>query len=296
MRALADFIMRGRMQATLTVVIAAVVPFLYWLSAAAGSLVVLRRGASDAAGVVVWALLPAAFWWYLGDPSIALVFIGTLALALVLRSSVSWPRVLLASILVGLAFAVTIGHVYAEPINLLAEEIQKLLPQMAGQSPDALPEAKQAQLHDMLVPVLTGLMASLFQIVCLLCLMLGRYWQAALYNPGGFAREFHALRLSPALALGMLLVMLLAPNINLGLGMLTPLCSVPLAIAGVALIHGLVRQKHMATFWLVGLYVTLLIFGQLIYPLLVIVAVVDSLFDFRGRLGNTPKDSTNGEG
>ena len=44
MRALASFIMRGRVQATLVVVISAVLPLLFWLSAAASSLVLLRRG------------------------------------------------------------------------------------------------------------------------------------------------------------------------------------------------------------------------------------------------------------
>ena len=32
-----------------------------------------------------------------------------------------------------------------------------------------------------------------------------------------------------------------------------------------------------------GLYVTLVLFMQLIYPLLAVLAIVDSLFDFRGR-------------
>lgn len=48
MRALAEFTMRGRMQATLAVAGSAVVPLLFWLSAAAGSLVLLRRGFGDA--------------------------------------------------------------------------------------------------------------------------------------------------------------------------------------------------------------------------------------------------------
>lgn len=48
MRALADFIMRGRVQATLVVVGCAALPLLFWLSAAAGSLVFLRRGFKDA--------------------------------------------------------------------------------------------------------------------------------------------------------------------------------------------------------------------------------------------------------
>ena len=59
MRALAEFIMRGRMQATLVVVGSAALPLLFWLSAAAGSLVLLRRGMNDAFGILIWALLPA---------------------------------------------------------------------------------------------------------------------------------------------------------------------------------------------------------------------------------------------
>ena len=44
-------------------------------------------------------------------------------------------------------------------------------------------------------------------------------------------------------------------------------------------------------------FITLLLFMQLIYPLLVVLAIVDSLFDFRGRLArkNGP-GSANGEG
>jgi hypothetical protein len=81
--------------------------------------------------------------------------------------------------------------------------------------------------------------------------------------------------------------------------MLTPLCSVPLMFAGLALLHGLVKEGKLAKFWLVGLYVTLLLFMQLIYPLLVVLAIVDSLIDFRGRIGpkkGTDNGSANGEG
>ena len=42
-----------------------------------------------------------------------------------------------------------------------------------------------------------------------------------------------------------------------------------------------VARKRLAKFWLVGLYVTLLLFMQLIYPLLVVLAIVDGLIDFR---------------
>ncbi len=214
MRPLAEFIMRGRTQATLVVVLGAVVPLLYWMTAAGGSLVLLRRGPAAAAGVLVWALLPALFWLYLGDASIVLVLLGSTLLAAILRQSLSWTRVLLASVPLGLVFALVLGQVYAEGIAQLAEEIRRLLPQVLGPSAAQLPPEKQAQLQQLLLPVLTGLMAAFFQITCLLCLMLGRYWQAALYNPQGFGREFRVLRLRPAIALGLLALLVLAPNLG----------------------------------------------------------------------------------
>lgn len=297
MRALAEFIMRSRMQATLVVVGAAALPMLFWLSAAAGSLVLLRRGLSDALGILVWALLPALAWWYFGEPRTLLVLLGTLGLALVLRASVSWPRVLLASVGLGLIFGLVLGELFGGLIASAVGELKALLPKLLEGVYEQLSAAEQAKLESLLAPVMVGLMAAVLQMVSLLSLLLGRYWQAQLYNPGGFAREFRALRLPPALAVGLLLVMLLGPNLGAQLAMLTPLCSVPLALAGLALLHGLVAQKQLSGFWLVGLYVSLLLFMQLVYPLLVMLAVVDSLIDFRRRLA--PKDGVgpaNGEG
>jgi len=44
------------------------------------------------------------------------------------------------------------------------------------------------------------------------------------------------------------------------------------------------------------MYVTLPLIMQLIYPLLVVLAIVDSLIDFRGRKSPKGNDSANGEG
>lgn len=294
MRALAEFIMRGRTQAILVVAGGALLPMLFWLSAAAGSLVLLRRGLSDALGILVWALLPAIGWWWFGEPRTLLVVVGALALALVLRTSVSWVKVLLASVLVGVVFGLVLGSLFAEPIQAVAAELHKLMPQFMGSGWEQLSADEQAQVLGLVVPVLTGLMASLLQIVTVLCLVLGRYWQAALYNPGGFGEEFRALRLPLWMAALLVAGMLLGPS--LGLPMLAPLCSVPLVFAGVALVHGLVAAKRLARFWLVGLYVTLVLFMQLVYPLLMVLAIVDSLFDFRGRATRKGSGPANGEG
>ncbi|MNF28902.1 hypothetical protein D3C84_95960 [compost metagenome] len=297
MRALADFVMRGRLQATFAVVIAAALPLLFWVSAAAGSLVVLRRGLHDALGIVAWALLPTLLWWHFGEPRPLLVLFGTLVLALVLRASVSWTRVLLASVLLGVLYGVIIDAVFGETVKRNAAELLELMPQMLGEAYQQMSADEKARVGNLLTPVLTGLMAALLQLLSLLSLLLGRYWQALLYNPGGFAREFRAVRLPAPIAVALLVGIFLLPGLGIELAMLTPLCSVPLAFAGVALLHGLVAQQRLGRFWLVGLYVSLLLFMQLVYPLLVVLAVVDSLFDFRGRAARDGASGpTDGEG
>lgn len=299
MRALADFIMRGRVQAALVVVGAAALPLLFWLSAAAGCLVFLRRGMSDALGVLAWALLPAVAWWYFGEPRTLMVLLGALGLAALLRAGWSWNRVLLASIALGLVYGVVLGVVFREPIEAMAQELNKLLPQMLDGLYQQLSVVERARLEALIAPVLNGLIAALLQVVSLVALILGRYWQATLYNPGGFGDEFRAIRIPLWPAMLLLACMLIGPNFGPQIAMLTPLCSVPLMFAGLALLHGLVKEGKLAKFWLVGLYVTLLLFMQLIYPLLVVLAIVDSLIDFRGRIGpkkGTDNGSANGEG
>lgn len=193
MRAIAEFIMRGRMQATLVVAAAAALPLLFWLSAAASALVLLRRGMQDAVTIVVWAVLPALAWWYFAEPRTLLVLLGTLSLAQLLRRTQSWVAVLLASVPLGLLFALVLGEQFQESIARLAQELNTLMQQQMGEILQQWPEAERARMDSLVVPVLIGLMAALLQLLSLLSLMLARYWQAALYNPGGFCRRVPCL-------------------------------------------------------------------------------------------------------
>ena len=281
------------MQATLVVAGCSALPLLYWLGAAAASLVLLRRGLQGAIGVLALGVLPALLWWLtFDDPRALLVLLGSSSLALVLRASESWNRVLLVSIAMGLVFAGVLGAAFRPQIEALSQELIKILPMALGEVYQQLSVEERARLATLIAPILTGLIAALLQAISVLSLILGRYWQAVLYNPGGFGREFRAIRIPLGPAMLLLACMLVGPSFGPQLAMLTPMCSVPLAFAGLALIHGLVAQGRLARFWLVGVYITMLPFMQLIYPLLVVLAIVDSLIDFRGRLA--PKDADNG--
>ena len=102
MRGLAEFIMRGRWQALAVVVLGAGSLLFGWLSAAAVALVTLRKGVADGAWLVFWALLPAVLAaWMSGDIGSVVLLVGTFALAVVLRLTVSLALAVLASVALG---------------------------------------------------------------------------------------------------------------------------------------------------------------------------------------------------
>lgn len=283
MRFLAEFIMRGRTQAALVAAGTAAVPLLCWLSAAACALVLLRRGLKDGLGVAAWALIPALVWWYLGDPRVLLILLGTTGLAALLRLGASWQQVLMASTGLGVVYVALMLVVSGDMLDQLAAQAHALLPQAMPEVWQKLSPPEQEQLKQMFASVLTGLLAALLELMALVSLMLSRYWQAQLFNPGGFGLEFRALRLSPALAMALCAGVLAGLLLDTRMALLIPLCSLPLILASLALVHGLVNLGRMSKFWLVGLYVMLVLLLQVIYPLLAVLAVVDSLFDFRAR-------------
>ena len=295
MRKLAEYIMRGRMQAITVVAVASAIPMMFWLSAAAVSLVLLRRGLNDALGVIVWALLPAMVWAYFDDPRPLLGLLGAASMAYIIRATGSWGKALLASVLLGVVFAGVLGVAFAEPLTSLALELNTVMPKVLPELYEQLSSEQQLQLQSLIVPVLTGLMAAVLQVLSVLSVIIARYWQAALYNPGGFAQEFQALRLPAVVVFPLVFGMLFAPSLGIQAVILTPLCSVPLWFTSIALVHGLVAKFRSGNFWLIGLYVGLVLFTQVIYPFLVVLAIVDSVFDFRGLRSKKDSDSANGE-
>lgn len=282
MRALAEYIMRGRSQAALVVGLTAALPMLFWLSAAGASLVLLRKGLAQSASTIVWALVPAGIWAWYGDPYVLLVIAGSLVMAQVLRDSESWLRVLMASLLVGLGSVWVLSVVFGDAVNQLSQVLYGAMPKVFGDSWQQLDEVSRTRVLELLTPVLTGLMAAAAQLLALASLTLARYWQAALYNPGGFGQEFRSIRLPVSVAALLVAGMLLVPQLSVQAGVIMPMCAVPLGVAGLALVHGLAVRHKLGRVVLTAFYVSMFLFMQLLYPLLIILALADSVFDFRG--------------
>ena len=287
MRGLAEYIMRGRREAILAVAIAAAIPLLFWLSAAAVALVVLRRGLSDALPILAWGLLPAVVWAAVGALTPLRVITGSAGLAAVLRQGNDWVRVLLLAVPLGVVYAFALLTALSEPLQALATGFREMLPELLESMGVQLDETGRAallsRLDELLIPVLGGVLGAMHALMALLALMIARYWQAGLYNPGGFRQEFHQLRLPPLASIGLLALVILAPQWP-SLAIMSPVASVPLLIAGLALLHGVVGARNLGKGWLIGTYVLFVLFLRFAYPLIMFLAFVDSLFDFRSRL------------
>jgi len=218
MHSFAAYIMRGRGQAMLVTAACAILsllifPFVFPLgqvSAACVALVTLRRGALDGAIVIIGATLISGGLAAVSasDMNMAVSFILMYVLAiwgpvwlvsLVLRYTRALDMALVSAGVLGIVIVVAlhmyIGDVTAwwtqiltktfEPMlqssKLSAEDARRLVGEMAGQ--------------------MTGSLAAGFMLGVMTSIFLARWWQAMLYYPGGFRKEFHALRLDRRVAI-----------------------------------------------------------------------------------------------
>ena len=275
LRGLAEFVMAGRKQAVLAIVLLGLPPLVNLLTPALVAMVGMRKGMTAGSAMLLWALLPTGFWLLLGDAFPLLLLFGVFVLAAVLRATESWQNVLLAGIGVGAMFEF---YLRAQPamLDLVFEQLE-LYVRANNLEGVQLDEVRE---------VMTTFLAAFYMALSVALLMLGRSMQAMLYNPGGFQEEFHALRIGQTTTL-VLVGMILLVNIVEGLPEAWIFyLAAPFVFAGLALAHALVARKSASVFWLVATYM-LLIFPTMMY-LLILVAIVDSWYDFRARV---PKSS-----
>ena len=293
MKAIAEFAMCWRFQALLLAVGGSGSILFCWISAAVIALITLRKGVGNGAQLLLWALLPSGVLLYaVGDSGPLALIVGTTALAMVLRTTVSLSLSVLTGIAVGALSGlalVAFGGPYLEQMVTLFGDFLANLEQQLSQGGDAvqLPRPTAVQIAGMLGAG-TGTMS-------ILCLLLARYWQAALYNPGGFGGEFRLLRYTPAVATAMALAAAALSGLGVEYRTWAVIALLPLNFAGLALVHARVLAKGQGTGWLIGFYLAWLLLDP-VKLMVVFVAIADSWFDFRQRWTGKPgTDVSSGE-
>ena len=291
MRGLAEFIMRGRWQALGVAVLGSGSLLFGWISAAAIALVTLRRGTAAGGWLVLWALLPAVIITAMtGDTGSVMLLAGAFGLAVILRETVNLSFAVMASVplavLSGLALIVLNGPFLEELITTFNQALAQLeqdLPQEGSQ---------QLAFNALSVSQVAALLATGNAVIAVLSLMLGRYWQALLYNPGGFGSEFRALKVPQ----GAVLVMASAALVLWWLGpewrVWSAIAVLPLTVAGFALVHAYAVRTDKGLGWLTLMYVLWIVLDPVKW-LWVACVVIDAFADFRARWS---RSSGNGSG
>lgn len=305
MRAFASYILRGRMQAVLVVAVAAVmsmaIPPLTHVSGAALALVVLRNGALEGALIAVGSALlllllglVSAMGVNLVDvfviSLVAAVWLPTLIAAVVLRN---WRSLGLALTTIGLIaliamliFYLIVGDVRAWWYAVLQVALEPMLksasmPMTTGEIENWL---------NNFAAIMTGVVAATLLLTTMINLSLARWWQAMLYNPGGFRQEFHGLRLDWRIAAAALPLAVMStlfsdgPIQSFGQDAMVLFMAL-FAVPGLALIHSVVAHKKLHRAALIAVYVLMLFLLPQMVMILAATGLTDSWLNFRRRMG-----------
>lgn len=279
MRALAEFIMRSRLQAALIAMLG--LPF---ISEAAIALVTLRKGSNEGLLLVAIALIPGVLIIMSGHGSVDIVVNALLVLlaiylpALILRVMGSWSYTVWGL----LGFVVVVLLVTSSLVPELLEQLQERYQQfMTSMSQEVqgfqAPEATQV--------LIAGMLAFGLATYSLLGLMLGRWWQATLYNPGGFGAEFRQFRLGPIASTLCVMLLLACLTQTEDFVFWTSLFALPLILVAIAIVHGVVKAKQLNKLWLFAFYGVMIVLKPVL--LLAAIGFLDAWLNFRNRLSLT---------
>ncbi len=287
-RALAEFIMRGRIQAASVALLGSWLPLLTQVTP---GLVTLRKGWQEGFIITLWAALPALLALWLGDFGLAQVLasvavIGASYIAAgVLRATVSWSAAL--AVIVGLSAlsAVVIGFGFGGIAEELETFFSKLLASAKSESdPELLTQF--AVWSDIRA---AGLIAMWVGLSATLGIIVARWWQAVLYNPGGFRSEFYRLQLVKPLAIfcgaASLYCLLSGPDYQFW----AELFRLPMVLVGLGIAHNVI-SKYRFGFLAVGAVYVALITVPIAGLLLALIGLTDAWIDYRKRFNLLPPE------
>lgn len=297
MRKLASYIMAGPLQATTAVVgfasLALLFPPLMLGSNASLALVSLRLGVRQSLSTLGLSTLVMALLSFAATGKIwaGLVFsllqwVPLLVLALVLRHTVSLRTAFEVGIVIGLLALLVLQGIAADMTAHWTEMLDVYLrPAMtrADFPPELIDKvfAEAAQL-------MTGSVVASMLLTMALSLLLARWWQSILYNPGGFREEFVNLRLGyPAAGLGLVFFIGAIVSDSPLIIQLAIVSLVIFFLQGIAIIHNLSTRTRNPVIWLIGAYVLLVFAMPQMMTGLSALGVLDSFVDIRSRWGKS---------
>ena len=209
----------------------------------------------------------------------ALCWLGSLTIASVLRQTVSLKWAVLASVPMTVFIGLCATAFKAQIVSFFQASWNESIARFSDAERQAL-DAQNLELMQRMPELLAESVGSWAFFIVLSSIFVGRYWQAQLFNAGGFQQEFHSLRLGKeavfacVLALGLSLVF----SIQL-FAMISSALIFVFFIQGLSVLHCLTKQRGLSRNWLVGMYVILWLPPTML--LLSMLGMVENFFRLR---------------
>jgi hypothetical protein len=295
LRRFTDYILQGRVHALVAAFVLGFVPVFGTFGSIIAAFVTLRKSIHDGALIFIFTTLPTLLLVTLpADPNngtfalitvivmtVVINFLSWLS-AVILKLTSSWSLVLDVLGLLGVLVVITL-HL-ADPnlaqfwehwtLNYVAS-----MKEMLGSAADYVSANIVNNIH-VIKDYLTGQVTLILGSCSVLILLAARWWQDAVFNPGGLRKELMEVRLSKVSALVTLACFALSFMHVVMTQDALPIMLLFYAFAGLSLMHYVIFAKNMNWSWLVIIYV-----GLLFAPFVLIVAgLLDTVFDFRKRL------------
>ena len=297
MRFLAAYIMKGRLQAMTVAATLALLSLLFppvsIVSSASVALVTLRLGAKEGLYVLLCGCLAAAALslFILGGYQFALIYglvlwMPVWLIAIVLREGRHLMVAVEIAVLLGIVAVIGFYGYQSEPAQIWRGLLEIMVKPMLDAQPDVSVELVKRSAESF-SHYMTGAIAAGSVYGLLFGLFLARWWQANLYNPGGFRAEFLALKGRPQLAIATLVIIASA---SLFSGMLSELCWNVLIVLfvfytfiGTAVLHCTFASMKGSRFMVPFLYVTLLAIPH-VMVLIAVCGLSDTWLNLRNKL------------
>lgn len=257
-------------------------PLVSFVGAGVAATWALRRGVFQAQWALAGILAPGIILAWQGDPTSLVGGIALLALVGVLRSRANWGAVLQVLVVLGALATFALEMLFAGQLAVLVDITRQAV---GGFAQELIEQIPADQLDVALRHLVVGSLSMATLGWTLLALVVARYYQSRIWNPGGFATEMLAIRLSPYFAMALVAVVMLGGAIGSDAGRYVPVLLLPLIVAGLSLVHGFLAAKNAPKGAHVAPYVLAVLLLSFVVPLLLVLAVADSFMNFR-KLSN----------
>ncbi len=298
LRRFTDYILQNRLQAMLVAFIIAFVPVIGSIGIVIATLVTLRKGVFEGALVAVAATMPylLSYAMYYTPDAVDIGVITIIAVvvsnglswmfAVFLRRYPHWGFTIEVAALLGVVAVVCMHLITADTqawwqgtLTTMLQNIEK------AQNTEVSPEARAVivQTVEALKVYATGFLVASILFNAVVQVLVGRWWQATVFNPGGLSKELHDVRLSYVIGIMFIVVLVLSYLGNASALDSLPVLFLAFFAAGLSVLHYYVASIKSSWVVLMLAYAVIVAVFPASIGIVSLIALVDTIVNFRVR-------------